>query len=183
MKVLHLKQRSTEYLFDTRQTMSSPHQHDTPVRPLPLTDGAGTMNRVTSPTDPTCITSLMNNTIILKEDLQALERYVKEVLFYKIIFIQDRKGDEKGSMLSVEGPLYQHFTTSMTKYLCRGKLVKKPANEVNLYVEKLWTSALDQNKKGSIQKWMEVKRSNIYCAMQTKFDGKYIRTCLRRLKL
>ena len=133
--------------------MSSPQQHSTPnggssVRPSTAT-GA---NRVTSPRDPTSITSLLNNTSFLAEDLKHLERYVKELLFYKIIFIQDRKGEERGTILRVHGPLYMDFFKTMSKNLGRGKLVGKPIDDVHLYVEKVWTSGLDQSRKGNIQK-------------------------------
>ena len=133
--------------------------------------GNGDPVRVTTPRDPSSIASLMNNPTLLKEDIKGLEMYVKESLFYKVIFIQDRKGEEKGSMLKVGGPLFLHFFSEMAMYLCRGKLKGKPKADAALYVEKLWTIGLDSNNKGSIQKWMEVKRSNIYCNMQTKFDG------------
>jgi len=115
---------------------------------------------------------LINDERVVSADLRKVERYVKEDLFPRIIFMFNDDQMDKGSFL------YRDYMANCQSLVGRkGEIYGKDGDvgandEISeLYMTYLWTViARDRLYK----KWLSSKRSNIYQAVQDKFQGKGI---------
>ena len=118
------------------------------------------------------LSKLINDERVVSADLRKIERYVKEELFSRIIFMFNDDQMGKGSFL------HRDYTAN-----CKSLVGNKgdiygndgdvgPNDEISEpYMTYLWTVIA---RDRLYRKWLSAKRSNTYQAVQDKFQGKGI---------
>jgi len=100
----------------------------------------------------------------LKEDINQVRNYIKEDLFYRVIFIWDDEQLKEGAVLHTD------FIDKCKPLLANGELMDAAQAETDAYLKYLWTTML---KDKCYQDWLGLKHSNAYQAVQDKFLSKF----------
>jgi len=111
------------------------------------------------------IGALMSNDDLVDRDLKIIRDYVKDDLFYKVIFIFKEDALREGEKL------YNDFIKKCTSTVADGcfSLAGEPHRALP-YMRFLWSRLLQEK---CYKEWVSVKRSNAYQAVQDKFLCKY----------
>jgi len=118
------------------------------------------------------VSKMMTTTMVLarasdeskvKEDLNKVRDYIKEDLFYRVIFIWDDGQLKEGSVL------HGDFIERCKPLLANGDLLEAEQAAADAYLKYLWTTML---KDKCYREWLGLKRSNAYQAVQDKFMSK-----------
>jgi len=114
-------------------------------------------------TDAVSVRDRFNHLSKVREDINIMRDYVKEDLFYRMIFVFKDEDLEEGNRL------YRDYMTNCKGILAGKTLNDAPEEEAQAYMKYLWTLML---KEKSYKEWLSVKRSNAYQAVQDKFGSK-----------
>jgi hypothetical protein len=93
-------------------------------------------------------------------DIKLVGKYVKDVLFEKMVFLWDRKA------LDTNGKLHKDYLENCQPLLANGKLVPLSKEEARPYMNLVWNLMV---KDGCYNNWLSNKRSNSYQAVQNSF--------------
>ena len=129
-------------------------------------------NNKTMPGDRDDPQNLIGNKLVLSADLRRVERYVKDDLFSRVIFVFGDGQMKEGSFL------HRDFVSNCSKLISRSGRAAGMGHETEgetsnndvceAYMTYIWT-VLGRDKL--YKKWMSTKRSNTYQAVQDKFQG------------
>ena len=111
--------------------------------------------------DPPTVEQLIRDDARMEKDLRRIQRYVKEELFQKVVFLfNPKKQMECGSQL------YNDFIAN-----CKALIAQtgEADDTMDAYMRYLW-QVMAQKK--SYKEWLTAKRSNAYQAVQDKFLSK-----------
>jgi hypothetical protein len=117
--------------------------------------------------EPVNVGSLMSDADGVERDLRLIRGYVKDDLFYKVIFVFNQKVLEEGEKL------HEDFIKNCTSMVANGRLANTVPAESNPYLKFLWYKMLNDK---SYKEWVAIKRSNAYQAVQDKFYCKCTKT-------
>ena len=111
------------------------------------------------------ICDLLEDKEQVSRDMMILQRYVKESLFYRVIFIVKEKEDV---LLAEGGKMHNDFYVKNVERVCRGELPLLALNARKAYMNMLWKILVEKKK---LKEWLAAKRSNCYTACQHRFNG------------
>ena len=97
-------------------------------------------------------------------DKQTIRDYVKDDLFYRIVFVWTKQSLEE------DGHLHKDFIKNCRSKIENGLLLRAEDTVAKAYLNYLW-QVLVGDKCYNV--WLSQKRSNVYQAMQDKFLSKY----------
>jgi len=99
----------------------------------------------------------------VQEDLNKICEYVKEDLFYKVIFVYDDAQLAEGSVL------HKDFIDKCKPMIADGALITAPEEDAQAYLKYIWTLMV---KDKCYRDWLSLKCSNAYQAVQDRFMSK-----------
>ncbi len=108
--------------------------------------------------------TLMVNKHQMRTDREECHKYVKEEMFYQIVFVFKDTVDQ---VFDVGGKVFSRFRKNCKERVAGGMLPHKSPEEQEAYMEFLWGKITPK----PAQIWLSQKRSNIYTVMRSKFHG------------
>ena len=107
------------------------------------------------------IQQLINDDARVSGDIRKIERYVKDNLFQRIIFMFDEGQMKKGSYL-------HRYFMSNCKAIVSSEDIGSNDDIIQTYLAFLWMMIA---RDRLYNKWLSTKRSNVSQAVQDKFQG------------